>query len=95
MILLLRSIRFRLTFWFVNILAVAILLISLAVYLGLRQALISNVDQTLRLAAERSVQTAAQDTLNPAVSAVERARALTYIAIAPTRVGRKVVGVGL
>lgn len=85
MILLLRSIRFRLTFWFVNILAVAILLISLAVYLGLRQALISNVDQTLRLAAERSVQTAAQDTLNPAVSAVERARALTYIAIAPTR----------
>ena len=52
MILLLRSIRFRLTFWFVNILAVAILLISLAVYLGLRQALISNVDQTLRLANE-------------------------------------------
>jgi len=82
---LLRSIRFRLTFWFVSILAVAILLISLAVYLGLRQALLTNVDTTLRLAAERSVQTSRQSALDPTASAVERARALTYIAIAPTR----------
>lgn len=82
---LLRSIRFRLTFWFVNILAVAVLLISLAVYLGLRQALFSNVDQTLRLAAERSVQVTVQNTLDPALSSTERARALTYIAIAPVR----------
>lgn len=82
---LLRSIRFRLTFWFVSILAVAILLISLALYFGLRQALLGNVDQTLRLAAERSVQVTAQSAVDPALSPIERARALTYIAIAPVR----------
>jgi heavy metal sensor kinase len=82
---LLHSIRFRLTFWFVGILAVTILLISAAVYLGLRSALLANVDQTLRRAAERSVQTSQQNPLDPAASAAERARALTYIAIAPTR----------
>jgi two-component system, OmpR family, sensor kinase len=81
----LRSIRFRLTFWFVSILAIAILIASLSVYIGLRRALLGNVDQTLRRAAERSVQAVSQDQLSTTNSARTRAQSLTYLTLAPTR----------
>jgi heavy metal sensor kinase len=79
-----RSIRFRLTLWFVAMMAAAVLIVSFAVYLGLRQALLSNVDATLRRAAERSVQ-ASQRPVEANASARERADALTFFSLTPTR----------
>jgi heavy metal sensor kinase len=78
----LRSIRFRLTIWFVAALTAIVLVVSLLLYLGLSQGLIAGVDASLREAAERSVQQpsgAVSD--NPA----DAARALALIRNAPAR----------
>ena len=50
-----RTIRFRLTLWFVGAMALAISVLSLLVYVGLQNLLLENVDTDLRAAAARSV----------------------------------------
>ncbi|MCL5997917.1 MAG: FAD:protein FMN transferase, partial [Chloroflexi bacterium] len=49
------TIRFRLTLWFVGVLALVILTISTILYFGLERVLLQSVDANLRAAAQRSV----------------------------------------
>jgi hypothetical protein len=51
-----RTLRFRLTLWFVGLLALMALAISAVVYFGFQQALLHNADDQLTIAAERSVK---------------------------------------
>lgn len=51
-----RTLRFRLTLWFVGLLALMALAMSAVVYFGFQQALIHNADDQLGIAAERSVK---------------------------------------
>jgi len=56
-----RTIRFKLTVWFVGILAIVILAISALLYFGLQRVLLQSVDANLRTAGVRSVAPAAAD----------------------------------
>ncbi len=69
-------------------LAMAMLIACLAVYFGLQTALIASVDNTLRSAAERGVQGAQQQPVDATASARERASALTFLSLTPTRLVR-------
>jgi heavy metal sensor kinase len=75
-----RSIQFRLTLWFLSVLSIAIVLVSMALYFGLQRALIANVDATLRRAAERSVRATQENA--PTDDGVS---ALVLFSLAPTR----------
>ncbi len=78
----LRSIRFRLTVWFVAALAVIMLVVTALLYLGLRQGLLNGLENTLRQAAELSVQKPAEGSSG---SDADLMRALTLIRNAPAR----------
>jgi heavy metal sensor kinase len=78
----LRSIRFRLSIWFVTALTVIVLVVSLLLYLGLRQGLIEGLDASLREAAKRSVDTNSGTAGDDATTV---ARALALIRNAPAR----------
>ncbi len=82
----LRSIQFRLTLWFVSVLAIAIVFASVVLYFGLQRALMANVDATLRRAAERSVR-ALQQPLEPNESSGDHNKGspLVLFSLAPTR----------
>lgn len=56
-----RTIRFKLTVWFVGILAIVILAISALLYFGLQRVLLQSVDANLRAAGVRSVAPANVD----------------------------------
>ncbi|GEM_PF-400289 len=56
-----RTIRFKLTVWFVGILAIVILAISALLYIGLQRVLLQSVDANLRTAGVRSVAPANAD----------------------------------
>jgi signal transduction histidine kinase/thiamine biosynthesis lipoprotein ApbE len=56
-----RTIRFKLTVWFVGILAIVILAISALLYFGLQRVLLQSVDANLRTAGVRSVAPANAD----------------------------------
>ena len=57
-----RTIRFKLTVWFVGILAIVILAISALLYIGLQRVLLQSVDANLRTAGVRSVAPRARTT---------------------------------
>jgi heavy metal sensor kinase len=50
-----RTIRFKLTVWFVGVLALVILILSALLYFGLERILLQSADTTLRAAADRSI----------------------------------------
>lgn len=59
-----RSIRFRLTLWFLGVFALVILLLSGFLYLGLQRVLLENVDASLSRAAQRAVSAPVTTTLS-------------------------------
>jgi heavy metal sensor kinase len=59
-----RSIRFRLTLWFLGVFALVILLLSGFLYLGLQRVLLENVDASLGRAAQRAVSAPVTATLS-------------------------------
>lgn len=59
-----RSIRFRLTLWFLGVFALVILLLAGFLYLGLQRVLLENVDASLSRAAQRAVSAPVTTTLS-------------------------------
>lgn len=75
-----RTLRFRLTLWFVGLLALMALAMSAVVYFGFQQALLHNADDQLTIAAERSVKgITAGDVTSDAL------QQLTLLGVAPAR----------
>ncbi len=81
----LRSIQFRLTLWFVSVLAIAIVFASVVLYFGLQRALMANVDTTLRRAAERSVRAMQEPQEASEVPGEHKGSPLVLFSLAPTR----------
>jgi heavy metal sensor kinase len=79
--LVLRSIRLRLTLWFLAVFALVILFVSGLLYVGLERVLTQNVDETLRRAAELSV--APPD--EPAAADADLLSQLNLLSLAPAR----------
>jgi heavy metal sensor kinase len=85
-----RTIRFKLTVWFVGILAIVILAISGLLYFGLQRVLLQSVDANLRIAGVRSVAPASADlapgdTTNPESFQSEQLRRLVLLSNTPAR----------
>lgn len=59
-----RSIRFRLTLWFLGVFAAVILLLAGFLYIGLERVLMDNVDATLSRAAQRAISAPVTTTLS-------------------------------
>lgn len=76
-----RSIRFRLTLWFLGVFAAVILLLAGFLYIGLERVLLNNVDATLNRAAERAVSAPLTSTL----SSDEVLSQLNLLSLAPAR----------
>lgn len=79
--LLVRSIRFRLTLWFLAVFALVILFVSGLLYVGLERALTQNVDETLQRAAELSVSPPDE----PAAADADLLSQLNLLSLAPAR----------
>jgi heavy metal sensor kinase len=77
-----RSIRFRLTLWFMAALTLLVIIVSTLLYLGLQRGLINGLDATLRDAARRSLQ---MPETGPTTDGVDLSRALLLTRNAPAR----------
>jgi heavy metal sensor kinase len=76
-----RSIRFRLTLWFLGVFAAVILLLAGFLYIGLERVLMENVDATLSRAAQRAISAPVTTTL----SNDELLSQLNLLSLAPAR----------
>jgi heavy metal sensor kinase len=81
MLSFIRSIRFRLTLWFLGVFAAVILLLAGFLYIGLERVLMENVDATLSRAAQRAISAPVTTTL----SNDELLSQLNLLSLAPAR----------
>jgi hypothetical protein len=72
------SARWRLALWFAAVLAVALTLLGLAVYLTVRHMVLGNVDDELRTRAERELPL-----LNARLRLLERQQAIGDVQVGP------------